>query len=786
MAQVLKVQQVPPSPNLNGHSTSEKNGNGMSIDEESSSQGLTHIQNGNLFHGTPTKDQNGASTSMMEADDLQLSPGDLRRRSTRASALKAQEKIKLKDDIVQGPQKRLNEDEEEGEEGQMQGESGPESAPKKRRLEDGRQFDQTCFRFGLRANDEGEVYAMTDESENSSLHESEMEVVRFHYEKMKNREPDAEQLKERLKMRREAEQSLRDEEAKLHVLKRMKESQGRAINKLAAETKQLDLEETAKAAAAAYKPVLANHKLSANGRTIAQQNATKTMAGLANLSQQQQLDLLAKLSSQSPAAKQAYLMAKKNPSQTTALFAQLINMNTQQIQKQKEAQEAHAAATAAAAAAASSSSANVQVQSLGHQAQSSQSVQQNVQITQKQLLNQQTPAQRIAAARVSFRAQADKQLMTIPTQKQQPHDINFLPNPNASAFPALLGLDLTVQVVLKDRSFEKRYPGPYYECEECGIDWSHTWKCMGTAPDDLHLYCEACVRTAQKKKNRMEQTALLKRAFQKISAQEKEFEKRISEGQLEQLAEAKAAAAAASVATPTQIPTSSTATVSSTPLGPRINMPSSSGTSTPTQATKSSTPLPPTPKSATSGASASAKKMTTQQQQAAAAAMMSQMMSNQIMKNPMMQQMMQAYLAQQMAAATTAGGRGNMANGMNAAAVAAAAAATNPMALFMAQAQAAMVQQAQQAQVQAAAQQAQREAAAQREAQREAREAQAKAKAQEQQQSAQSQQNAMLLALFGSSNGMTQQQIQQIRALTPAQQRALLEAVKAQQNQQKK
>lgn len=804
MAQVLKVQQVPSSPNLNGH-PAEKNGNGMSIGQQEEPTS-SHMQNGNMFHGTPTKDLNGAASTsaMMDPEELQLSPGDLRRRSTRASALKAQEKIKLKDDVVVpqqqqgggagGPQKRSNEDDDdddEGEDGQRRSHTTDdvhETAAKKRRLEDGREFDQTCFRFGLRANDEGEVYAMTDESENSSIHDSEMEVVRFHYEKMKSREPDEEQLKERLKMRREAEQMLREEEAKLHVLKRMRESQGRAINKLAAETKQIDMEETAKAAAAAYKPGQANQKLSANGKTIAQQNANKTMASLTNLSTEQQLELLGKLAGQSPAAKQAYMLAKKTPSQTTQLFAQLITMNTHQIQKQKEAQEAAAAAAAAASASASASSSStstIQVQALSqHAAQNQASIHQTVQSTQQKLLNQQTPAQRITAARVSFRAQADKQLMTIPTQKSQPHDVSFLPNPNASAFPALHGLDLVVQAVLKDRSFEQRYPGPYYECEECGIDWSHTWKCMGTAPDDLHLYCEACVRTAHKKKNRMEQTAFLKRAFQKIVAQEKEFEKRISEGQLEQLAEQKAAAAAASVATTTQqIPTSSTATVSSIPLGPRINMPSSSGTSTPTHANKSSTPLASTPKSShsasASSSSAAAKKLSAQQQQAAA--MMTQMMSNQILKNPMMQQMMQAYMAQQMAAATTAvhggsrsgGGQNNM-NGVNAAVAAAAAAAANPMALIMAQAQAAMVQ-AQQAQ----ALQAQREREA---AQREAAQ-QKKAAAQELAAQQQNQQN-ILLTLMSINNQMTPQQIQQIRALTPAQQKALVEAVR-QQNQKK-
>lgn len=164
------------------------------------------------------------------------------------------------------------------------------------------------------------------------------------------------------------------------------------------------------------------------------------MNGLKNLSIPQQLELLQKLSSQSPAAKQAYIMAKKNPAQTTQLFQQLITINNQNLQKQKELSAAETNASASASPAV-------------QQSQQAQQPQQ-AQITQSKLLNQQTPAQRIQAARLAFRAQADKQLTTIPTQKSQPHDITFLPNPNASAFLALHGLDLVVQHVLKDRSNE--------------------------------------------------------------------------------------------------------------------------------------------------------------------------------------------------------------------------------------------------------------------------------------------------------------------------------------------
>lgn len=776
MAQRLKVQQAPSS-TMNG--LTEKNGNGLNHSAEptsSSSSGISHHQNGGtvMFHATPTKELNGASTSVESQEDLQLSPSDHRRRSTRASALKAQEKIKLKDDIVQGPQKRTNDDEEEavaaaaaatavdGEkknpEDTTDGSKGPTA--KKQKLEDGRQFDQTCFRFGLRANDDGDVYAMTDESENSSIHESEMEVVRFHYEKMMSRELDPEQLRERLKMKREAENALRNEEAQLMVLKKMRESQNRAIAKLAAETKAADMAEVA----AAYKPLQAAGKMSANGKNQAVLNAQKTMTGLANLSTHQQLELLSRLASQSPAAKQAYLLAKKNPTQTTQLFSQLITLNSLQIQKQKEQVAENALAQAAA-----QSQVQAQVQQV-HQQQ-----QQQVQITQQKLLNQQTPAQRIQQARQAFRTQADKQLMTIPTFKQQPHDVFFLPNPNASAFMALHGLDLVVQSVLRDESIHKKYPGPAYECEECKTDCAHTWKAIGNEEKGFHLFCENCVKSANKKRNRNETEGTFKRAFQKIVHQEKEFEKKIAEGQLEQFAEAKAAAQqpmahSSSSSSLQQIPTSSTATVSSTPLGPRLpNMPSSSGTSTPTHAMKSSTPLPPTPKSSNSNA---AKKNLSQQQQQ----QMLAMMAAQIKSNPAMQQMMQMYMQQAALASTSqaaAALRNISMNNMS-------AQQQQQLALVMAQAQAlAQVQQAQ------AAQQAQEKKEREERAKREREERQAAQQAAERAAAhqAQQQQLAAFMSIFqsqarqagqgGGQPAINAQTLQNIQNLNPSQQKII-------------
>ncbi|MQL20596.1 hypothetical protein EI008_26870, partial [Escherichia coli] len=111
----------------------------------------------------------------------------------------------------------------------------------------------------------------------------------------------------------EAENQLREEEAKLLVLRKMKDSQTRAITKLAAETKAADL---AEATSAAYKPAVAtNGKSVTNGKNSMIESNNKTMNGIKNLSIPQQLELLQKPSSQSPAAKQAYIMAQNNPTQ---------------------------------------------------------------------------------------------------------------------------------------------------------------------------------------------------------------------------------------------------------------------------------------------------------------------------------------------------------------------------------------------------------------------------------------------------------------------------------------
>lgn len=60
-----------------------------------------------------------------------------------------------------------------------------------------------------------------------------------------------------------------------------------------------------------------------------------------------------------------------------------------------------------------------------------------------------------------------------------------------------------------------------YVCEECQTDFTPNWKAIAGDKGDLHVYCEQCVRQAQKRKIKNERNGLYKKVFQKISEQEK-------------------------------------------------------------------------------------------------------------------------------------------------------------------------------------------------------------------------------------------------------------------------
>lgn len=584
---------------------------------------------------------NGTSSkSPLEFTDGQLSPASLRRRSTRASALKAQEKIKFKDDIIVARNVERDDAEEDG-----------ESVPKKRRLHDGSVFDQFSHKFGLREQD-GNVYPLTDESEVSSLHDSEIITLKASYEKLMSKELTLEQRLERARMIKQCEAELRLEEAKLTMLKKVKASQMLANQKLHESKKpapHVPLNNTG----GAYKPLVApplNKSAStpANGKSSS--SRANTVLGLAGLTTQQQQELL-RSAQANPAALQALLMqAAKNgqsPAQTlAALFASHASTSAQTTSANQQLKEQRVK----------------EEQMFKEQAAVNQA---NTAAQQAKLLAAQTPQQRAATARQAFRMQADKQLMQqISAPKAPPIDLFFIPNGTQPDFCYLVGLDLVVQRVLKDRNAYRTVSEVPYECEECGTDFTPSWKAIGTSSADMHLYCEQCVRMAQKRKIRTDHTNVLKKAYNKINSQEKEFEKQIADGKLEAAlaaaAQAHAAAAAATTSNSSAASTSQAQNLSTkSHQNPLQGTPQRSGTSTPT-VRKAETPVPPatTPSLPKMGAPSSSTSNTPSLKKSNSAlglnmaAMQQQMAAMQqlVRANPMM-----AMAASQMAGAAAAG-----------------------------------------------------------------------------------------------------------------------------------
>ncbi|VDO99077.1 unnamed protein product [Heligmosomoides polygyrus] len=576
---------------------------------------------------------NGTSSkSQMEFPDGQLSPASLRRRSTRASALKAQEKIKIKDDIMV----------ESNMEGDEEVEESGESPPKKRRLHVGSAFDQFSHKFGLREHD-GNVYPLTDESEVSSLHESEIITLKASYDKRH----------ERTLMIKQCEAELRLEEAKLMMLKKVKASQMLANQKLY-ETKKGAAHISLNNSTTAYKPLVApplnkSSSLPANGKNSSSTSRTNPVLGLAGLTTQQQQELL-RSAQANPAALQALLMqAAKNgqsPAQAlAALFANHASSSSQvasvahQLKEQRAKEEQLLKEQAAAA------------------------TQANTAAQQAKLLAAQTPQQRAATARQAFRMQADKQLMQqITAPKAPPIDLFFIPNGSQPDFCYLIGLDLVVQRVLKDKNVYRPVTEGPYECEECGTDFTPSWKAIGTSSSDMHLYCEQCVRAAQKRKIRTDHSNVLKKAYNKINSQEKEFEKQIADGKLEAALAAAAqahAAAAAAAASNAGASTSQAQNLSTKSHQNLQGTPQRSGNNTPTTR-KTATPVPPstTPQLPKAGASSSSTSNTPSLKKSSStpglnmAAMQQQMAAMQqlVRANPMM-----AMAASQMAGAAAAG-----------------------------------------------------------------------------------------------------------------------------------
>lgn len=159
----------------------------------------------------------------------------------------------------------------------------------------------------------------------------------------------------------------------------------------------------------------------------------------------------------------------------------------------------------------------------------------------------QTPAQRQAAAKLALRKQLEKTLLQIPPPKPPPPEMHFVPNPSNTEFIYLVGLEHVVDFITKEPAIPP--PPEPFECTQCKTDFTPVWKWEKPATSgkkdgprgqhatflrppagrDPRVICEHCVTTNVKKALKAEHTNRLKTAFVKALQQEHEMEQKLAQ-----------------------------------------------------------------------------------------------------------------------------------------------------------------------------------------------------------------------------------------------------------------
>ncbi|XP_019901054.1 transcriptional repressor p66-alpha isoform X2 [Esox lucius] len=143
-----------------------------------------------------------------------------------------------------------------------------------------------------------------------------------------------------------------------------------------------------------------------------------------------------------------------------------------------------------------------------------------------------SPAARQAAAKLALRKQLEKTLLEIPPPKPPTPELNFLPSAANNEFIYLVGLEDVVQNLLDSMMRAKTGMPPVkpavkepFTCTQCSTDFTCRWrqdKAKGGA-----ILCADCMSSNQKKALKAEHTNRLKAAFVKALQQEQEIEQRI-------------------------------------------------------------------------------------------------------------------------------------------------------------------------------------------------------------------------------------------------------------------
>ncbi|XP_061593723.1 GATA zinc finger domain containing 2Ab isoform X2 [Cololabis saira] len=143
-----------------------------------------------------------------------------------------------------------------------------------------------------------------------------------------------------------------------------------------------------------------------------------------------------------------------------------------------------------------------------------------------------SPASRQAAAKLALRKQLEKTLLEIPPPKPPAPEFNFLPSAANNEFIYLLGLEEVVQKLLEMHGRGNLGPAAGlassiskepYSCAQCKTDFTSRWRKEKAGT----ILCDQCMSSNQKKALKAEHTNRLKAAFVKALQQEQEIEQRI-------------------------------------------------------------------------------------------------------------------------------------------------------------------------------------------------------------------------------------------------------------------
>ncbi|XP_011612990.2 GATA zinc finger domain containing 2Ab isoform X1 [Takifugu rubripes] len=143
-----------------------------------------------------------------------------------------------------------------------------------------------------------------------------------------------------------------------------------------------------------------------------------------------------------------------------------------------------------------------------------------------------SPASRQAAAKLALRKQLEKTLLEIPPPKPPAPDFNFLPSAANNEFIYLLGLEEVVQKLLEMHGRGNLGPaaattGPSpkepHTCNQCKTDFTSRWRKEKAG----NILCDQCMSSNQKKALKAEHTSRLKAAFVKALQQEQEIDQHI-------------------------------------------------------------------------------------------------------------------------------------------------------------------------------------------------------------------------------------------------------------------